>query len=123
MKWLSSMAVLLALFSLTGITSAIAGSGGGPNVVLTNNTSYTVNELYASSSDASGWNVSPSNNLLTGQIVQPGQSVTVNIPGGWGDDGSDGCSYDLMAVLYGASQYDYDYGVNACDGGSWTITQ
>ena len=119
MKWLSSMAVLLALFSLTGITSAIAGSGGGPNVVLTNNTSYTVNELYASGSDVSGWDVSPSNNLLNGQIVQPGQSVTISIPGSGGDGG---CSYDLMAVLYGASQYAYQYQVNACDGGGWTIS-
>lgn len=119
MKFLRNLVIFLALFSVSGVTSAVAQS-----VVLTNNTSYVVNRLYASSSSTSNWSTSPSDNLLAGQSVQPGQSVTINIPTGGGDgDAGDGCAYDLMAVLYGDTQFAYQYQVNVCDGGNWTITQ
>jgi hypothetical protein len=77
-------------------------------------TSYTLNELYASASDNADWDTT--NNLLAGRIVGPGQQTTVSIA-----DGSPACSYDLMGVLYGASQYAYQYQVNTCSGAVWSI--
>ena len=100
----------LVLFSTIGVASA----NQGKSVVVTNSTSHTVNELYASASDSTAWDTS--NNILAGQMVGPGQQITVNIP-----DASDTCVYDLMAVLYGAAQHAYQYQVNACEGDSWTI--
>lgn len=109
MKPIRTFTALLVLFSTIGVASA-------KSVVVTNSTSYTVNEFYASASDSSNWDTS--NNILAGQTVGPGQQLTVNIP-----DASDTCQYDLMAVLYGAAQHAYQYRVNACEGDSWTINQ
>ncbi len=56
---------ILALIIL--LTPCITGevlASGAKTVVVTNNTSYTINELYASPSDAGSWDSSP--NLLSG---------------------------------------------------------
>jgi hypothetical protein len=112
MKSLRNLAAFLALFSLTGLSPAFAGT---KSVVLVNSTSYTIYAFYASSSDASAWDTT--DNLLGTQSIAPGAQVTVNIP-----DTSSECSYDLMAILYGTEQYAYDYSVNACDSNAtWTI--
>jgi hypothetical protein len=114
MKLLRYLPIFLVLFGVTGVTGAIADNS--QSVVVINNTSYTLTEFYASDVDSSSWDTS--NNLLSGQSVGPGQQTTINISGDNGD-----CSYDLMAVLYGAAQHAYQYQVNTCDGGSWTINQ
>ena len=114
MKRVSYFLALLPLITMIAATSATADSG--KTVVVVNNTPYTVNEFYASGSDSSSWDTT--NNLLAGQTVAPGQQTTVNIA----DTGSE-CDYDLMAVLYGAAQHAYQYQVNACSGGTWTISQ
>ena len=105
MKSTRCLTALLVLFSMIGVSSGDANQG--KSVILTNNTSYTVNEFYASASDSSAWDTS--NNILTGQTVGPGQQTTITIP-----DASDTCDYDLMAVLYGAAQHAYQYQINAC---------
>jgi hypothetical protein len=84
-------------------------------VQVTNGTQYTMTQFYASASDATAWNMT--NNLIAGQSLAPGQSMTINI------GSADNCTFDLMAVLYGAAQYAYKYTVNPCNGGTWTITQ
>jgi len=104
---------LLVLFSTTGVTTSALASGT-KTVVVTNNTSYTVNAFYASPSDTAGWDTS--NNLLAGQTVAPGQAATITIADGLGE-----CTYDLMAILYGIAQYAYQYQVDACGGGIWNI--
>lgn len=112
MKSLRNLAAFLALFSLTGLSPAFAGT---KSVVLVNSTSYTIYAFYASSSDASGWDTT--NNLLGSQSIAPGQQVAVNIA-----DASSDCSYDLMAILYGTEQYAYQYTVDVCtSGATWTI--
>jgi hypothetical protein len=118
MKYIGAMIVL---FSLANATTAFAGT---KSVVVTNNTSYTMTEFYASSSDSATWTINPLNNLLIGlsglvNTLLPGAQTTINIIGTGG--GEDGCEYDLMAVLQGATQAAYTYSVNTCDGGSWSI--
>jgi len=114
MKSLRYFSVLLVLFAMTSVPHAVASSS--KTVTVTNNTSYTMSEFYASASADSAWDTS--NNLLAGQTVAPGQSTTITIA-----DGEDHCHYDLMAVLYGAAEHAYQYGVDACEGGTWTISQ
>lgn len=111
MKLLRCLSVLLFLASAAPL--AIADSP--KSVTVTNNTTYTMSEFYASSSDSSDWDTT--NNLLAGKTVAPGQATTIAIA-----DGLNACNYDLMAVLYGATQHAYQYHVNACDEGSWTIS-
>ena len=115
MKSIRKIAVLIVLFSIAGVTAAIADNP--KSVVVTNNTSYTMTQFYASSSDSSSWNTN--NNLFAGQSLGPGQQATITINDGGGDDK---CNYDLMAVLYGTTQAAYTYSVNTCGGGSWSIT-
>ena len=113
MKPLRFVPVLLLFFGMSGATAALATNN--VTVQVTNNTSYTMTEFYASSSDSAGWDTT--NNLMAGQSLAPGQTTTINV--GKADD----CSFDLMAVLYGASQFAYQYSVNPCSGENWTITQ
>jgi hypothetical protein len=107
---------LLPLLFVLGMTSVASAASAGKTVTIVNTTQYTLNDLYASSSDdTSSWDTT--NNLLAATLA-PGQQVTVPIA-----DGLDQCSYDLMGVLYGAAQASYRYSVNACSGDTWTITQ
>jgi hypothetical protein len=112
MKSLKYLSVVLFLFMSTSTPSAMADHS--KTVTVTNNTTYTMSEFYASSSDSSSWDTS--NNLLTGQTVGPGQTTTITIA-----DTQSTCNYDLMAVLYGATQHAYQYHVDACDGGTWNV--
>ena len=89
------------------------------NITVTNNTTYTMTQLYASSTyHSSDW--SSSSNLLTAQTIGPGQTTTIPI-----SDGTDYCHYDFMGILYGAAQAAYQYTVNTCDGNSaqWQVSQ
>jgi|SRR5208282_4636426 len=116
MKSMCYIAAMAVLFSITGVTTAIAFPSKA--VTVTNSTSYTMTEFYVSpSADSSDWNTDPSNNLVAGQSVAPGQQSTINI-----NDGAHHCHYDLMAILFGATQAAYTYSVNTCHGGSWTIS-
>jgi len=112
MKPLRFISVLL--FTL-GMSFTNARATNNVSVQVTNSTQYTMTQFYASDSEASSWDTS--NNLISGQSLGPGQSMTVNI----GD--AEHCTFDLMAVLYGTSQYAYQYSVNPCNGDSWTISQ
>jgi hypothetical protein len=128
MKSMCEIAALILLLSITGVTTAMADSP--VSVTITNNTSYTMTQLYASPSSSSAWDTST--NLLTGGLtVLPGAQLTIPLVGvlsgdGQGDGGGediDSCHYDLMGVLYGATQHAYTYSVNTCDGGgNWTIS-
>ena len=100
-------------------TAPMAHADSGKSVTINNNSTYTMTQLFASSTyHSSDWNAST--NLLTnGQSIGPGQSATVPI-----SDGTSYCHYDFEAVMYGTSQYSYQYAINTCDGnsGQWTIT-
>ncbi|GEM_PF-6251174 len=111
MKPLRYLSVLLLAIGMT-FTSARASNN--VTMQVTNNTPYTMTEFYASGSDVSSWSTT---NLIAGQSLAPGQSMTINV------GSADNCTFDVMAVLYGASQYAYQYSVNPCQGQGWTITQ
>jgi hypothetical protein len=108
LRYLSPLLVFLCIG-----TKAIAN--GNKSVQITNNTSYTMTEFYASDVDNATWDTT--SNLLSGQTLAPGQQANVDI-----NDGTGNCNYDLMGVLYGAAQYAYKYSIDACDSGQWTIT-
>jgi hypothetical protein len=116
MKSILKVAAMIVLFSIAGVSAAIAGT---KIVVVTNNTSYTMTNFYASASDAANWDTT--NDLLAllglGSVL-PGQQTTIDL----GILGDGDCTYDLMAVLSGTTQAAYTYHVDACDGGSWSIT-
>jgi hypothetical protein len=112
MKSLRYWPVLLLLFIPTGVSGIAAATI--KTVTITNSTAYAMSEFYASPSVNSSWDTT--NNLLAGQTVAPGQTTTITIA-----DGVNHCHYDLMAVLYGSAEHAYQYRVDACDGGSWTV--
>jgi hypothetical protein len=123
MKSMCEIAALIVLLSITSVTTAFADN----SVTVTNSTSYTLTQLYASPSSASSWDTT-SNLLAGGLTVLPGAQLTISIGSGGngngnggGEDG-DSCNYDLMGILYGAKQYAYSYSVNTCSGGNWTIS-
>jgi hypothetical protein len=117
MKPLCFLTASIALCSLLSASSALADDGGN-HAIIVNNTSYTLVEFYASSSDAAGWD--QTQNMLAGHSLPPGGQVTVPLAFAGGSEGN--CNYDLMAVLDGASQTSYHYGLNGCSGDTWTIT-
>ena len=109
-RFLPPVIVLIAL--------AYAPVAMARSLTITNNTSYTMTQLYASSTyHSSDWG-SSANLLTSGQSIGPGQSSTITI-----SDGTSYCHYDFMAVLYGAAQAAYDYTVDTCAGGQWNISQ
>jgi hypothetical protein len=110
MKSLRYASILVPL-CLIGASIAHAN---GKSVVVTNSTTYTMTEFYASDVDSSGWDTTT--NIISGQSVGPGQQITINI-----NDGTSECDYDLMAVLNGAAQHAYRYHVDTCGGPTWTI--
>ena len=112
------LTAFMALLMVTGASTAIA-TNNTKQVTVTNNTTYSLTEFYVSPSDSSAdWNTD--NNLLGGQIIAPGNSLTVTIA-----DGLDECTYDLMGVLYGVAEHAYQYQINTCNGNSanWNVTQ
>jgi len=112
MKSVRFLPPVIVLVALAYVPTAMA-----KNITVTNNTTYTMTELYASSTyHSNDW--SSSSNLLTGQSIGPGQSATITI-----SDGASYCHYDFMGVLYGAAQAAYDYTVDTCYGGAqWNIS-
>ena len=112
MKSLRYTVASLVLFSLIGARTVAADVL--KSVTVTNNTSYTMVEFYASSSSNSSWDMTL--NLFAGLSLAPGAQTSIVVGPAAG-----GCTYDLQAVLNGESQHAYTYGVNACNGGSWTI--
>ena len=115
MKSLRYPVAFLVFFSLI----AVAGNTLADTrvVLITNNTPYTLTGFYASWSYGTdvGWDTT--NNLLGANTLAPGLTLSVSV-----SDGTSHCHYDLMGILFGVTQYAYQYGVNTCGGGIWNIT-
>jgi hypothetical protein len=116
MKSVRFLPPVIFLVAIAYIPIAIASQGKSITVI--NNTTYTMTQLYASSTyHSSDW--TSSTNLLGAQSIGPGQSATIPI-----SDGTSYCHYDFMGVLYGAAQSAYQYTVDTCDSGNaqWTVS-
>jgi hypothetical protein len=116
MKSVRFLPPVIIVMAIAYLPAAMADNS--KNITVTNNTTYTMTELYASST-YHGTDWSSSANLLSGQSIGPGQSATIAI-----SDGTDYCHYDFMGVLYGAAQAAYQYTINTCDSGSahWSVS-
>jgi hypothetical protein len=117
MKTLKFLPPVMMVVTLAAASIALASQTR--RITVTNNTTYTMTELYASST-YHGTDWTSSSNLLSGQSIAPGQSATVSIA-----DGTNYCHYDFMGVLYGAAQRAYQYQIDTCDGNSanWSLNQ
>ena len=80
---------LAVLVATTALTPGMA-SAEDRRVRIINETRHIIVRFYASNVNASGWE----EDILGEDVLQPGQSVTVNI-----DDGSGYCLYDFKAVF------------------------
>ncbi|CAN1535019.1 hypothetical protein MCEMIH16_01550 [Caulobacteraceae bacterium] len=80
---------LAVMVATTALTPGMA-SAEDRRVRIINETRHIIVRFYASNVNASGWE----EDILGEDVLQPGQSVTVNI-----DDGSGYCLYDFKAVF------------------------
>jgi hypothetical protein len=80
-------------------------------VRIINATSITMNSFYASNVNRKTWE----EDILGNSVLQPGQSVMVNI-----NDGSGACMFDFRAVMIDGRKIE-SYGMNVCQITSWTV--
>jgi hypothetical protein len=83
------------------------------HVLVTNDTSYTIREFYASNVGASSWQ----EDILGNDVLVPGDSINVNI-----DDASGYCKYDLRAVFNDGTEAT-KRAVNVCEVAQFTFTE
>ena len=105
----------LALVSASALAGASAQAWDGKNrhVIIINDTSEYMTELYASNIHRNTWE----ENVLHGRIISPGASLDVNIY-----DGTRHCKFDLRAVFANGAETERD-NANVCTAESWTITE
>jgi hypothetical protein len=93
------------------------GSGGAlaldRHVIIVNNTSFTINEFYASSVGQNSWQ----EDILGSDTLGPGAKVRINI-----DDGTGYCKYDLRAVFNDGTEA-VKQRVNICEVGTFTFNE
>lgn len=109
-KFLTALGALAVLATSTAASSD-CDDGKDRRVRITNDTSYTLVQLYGSNVGADDWE----EDVLGSRVLKPGQSVTVNF-----DDGSCYCHFDFKAVFNdGTSTIKRRYDV--CNGTGWRI--
>ncbi|WP_237151937.1 hypothetical protein [Oryzibacter oryziterrae] len=100
-----------------GLVASLLGMGGAlaldRHVVIVNNTSYTINEFYASSVGQKSWQ----EDILGNDTLAPGAKVRINI-----DDGTGYCKYDLRAVFNDGTDA-VKQGVNICEVRTFTFNE
>ena len=109
-KLISALGALVVLATSTAASST-CDDGKDRRVRITNDTSYTLVQLYGSNVGADDWE----EDVLGSRVLKPGQSVTVNF-----DDGTCYCHFDFKAVFNdGTSTIKRRYDV--CNGTGWRI--
>jgi hypothetical protein len=102
------------LFFATLLFSSLApdtAAAQDRRVRIINGTNTIVNSFFASNTKRRSWE----EDILGKSVLQPGQSVIVNI-----DDGSGSCMFDFRAVLVNGRRVEM-FNVNVCQVSSWTI--
>jgi hypothetical protein len=110
-KIFSYLAAAAALASIAGTASAASTDGKNRKVLVTNISSQTVNNLYASPVTAKTWE----EDLLGQRTLAAGQSISANI-----DNGTNECMYDLKVVMASGKAFEHR-GVNVCAASKWVI--
>lgn len=107
------LAALGAMVVMTMSTAASSKCGDGQDrrVKVTNDTSYTLTELYGSNVGADDWE----EDVLGNRVLKPGQNITVNF-----DDGTCYCNFDFKAVFNDGTST-IKRGYNVCTGTGWRI--
>ena len=105
------LAAAAALLSLAGAASAASTDGKNRKVMVTNISSQTVNNLYASPITAKTWE----EDLLGQRTLAAGASVQANI-----DNGTNECMFDLKVVMANGKTFEHRQ-VNVCAASKWVI--
>ncbi len=109
-KFLAALGSLIVLATSTAASSD-CDDGKDRRIRITNDTSYSLTQLYGSNVGADDWE----EDVLGNRVLKPGQSVTVNF-----DDGSCYCNFDFKAVFSdGTSTIKRRY--NVCESSGWRI--
>lgn len=95
------------------VVATAAAQAYDRRVVVTNNTSSTINEFYASNTGTGDWQ----EDIFGDKALPAGNEVTVNI-----DDGSGYCKYDFRAVFEDGSE-SIKEGVNVCEVGRFSFEE
>jgi hypothetical protein len=108
----AATSVVLPAIALSA-QSAVAGEDVG--FTLTNGTTYTLAEFYASPTQIGNWE----NDILGTDSLPPGGQVYINI-----NDGRDVCNYDVLGVFSDGTS-STNYGIDFCslDGGNYTFVE
>jgi hypothetical protein len=110
-KAFAYLAAAAALVSFAGAASAASTDGKNRKVLVTNVSSQTVRELYASPVTAKTWE----EDLLGQRTLTAGQSISANI-----DNGTNECNYDLKVVMANGQEH-VKRGINVCAVSKWVI--
>lgn len=91
-KFLSMLLLATAVFGpgISLISSKAIAQTGAVTIKLINGTDKVMTEFYASPPSTSDWE----NDILGADVLNPGESVTINI-----NDGRRDCFYDFRAVF------------------------
>jgi hypothetical protein len=109
-QFIATLGALVVLATSTAASSD-CNDGKDRRVRVTNDTSFTLTELYGSNVGADDWE----EDVLGNRVLKSGQSLTVNF-----DDGTCYCHFDFKAVFNdGTSTIKRNYDV--CNGTGWRI--
>ncbi len=112
-RWLV-LVVLGVMGALLSVATVQGQSDDGRNrrVVVVNNTSKTVDRVFASNVDSTSWE----EDMLGNGVIRPGRSRIFNI-----DDGTGHCHYDFKVVFHDGDKI-VRRNVNVCRVETWTLS-
>jgi hypothetical protein len=105
-----------SIAALSLLAFALPASGAlalDRHVRVTNDTSYTIREFYASNVGSNNWE----EDILGREMLEPGQTININI-----DDASGYCKYDFRAVFEDGGEA-IKQRVNVCEISRFTFTE
>ena len=103
---------LLPVVALVGLTVAADPAHAlDRRIKLINNSSYNIVEFHASNINRKSFE----ENILNNRILQPGDSIIINL-----DDGTDMCRFDFLTVMSNGNKIEKD-DVDVCQLETYTI--
>ncbi|CAD5936168.1 hypothetical protein PCC9214_01618 [Planktothrix tepida] len=111
-KSLSILLLATAVFSpgISLISSKAMAQPGAVTIKLINGTDKVMTHFYASPPSTSDWE----NDILGADVLNPGESITINI-----NDGREDCDYDFRAIFQDGTE-SVDAAQKVCSGEEYT---